>query len=53
VHARHPTEALSGTQSDAGARRKASRPRLARAMCKQYAWSKSAWNARFFWNGPA
>jgi hypothetical protein len=53
VYARHPTEALSGTRSDAGVRRKAFRPRLARAVCKQYARSKPARNARFFWDGPA
>jgi len=53
VHTRRPTEALSGTQADAGVRRKASRPRLARDMCKQYAWSKRAGIARFLSGGPA
>src|SRR5258706_9540111 len=48
--ARHPTEALSGTQSDAGVRREASRPRLGSLLCKQYARSKPAWSARFFEN---
>jgi hypothetical protein len=47
-HARHPAEALSGTQSDARVRREASRPRLAVSRCKQQARSKSAWSARFF-----
>jgi len=52
AHTRHPTEALSGTQPDAGVRRKASRPRLGRHMCKQYARSDVRGMPAFAAAGP-